>query len=275
MRTMIRGRTQNAGIVLLGGALALAIVTTPARVSAEAEQEHVGTYAQADIEFGLGVYRSTCATCHGEDGATVPGINLRTATPRAPTDISLRNIIQAGIPDTAMPPGQYSEAELTALVAYIRTMGELDARDVQIGDAGRGEAVVMGKGDCLRCHRIGQQGPRGAAPALTDVGNLRTAGRLEAALLDPTDAMIPINRPVRAVLANGTEVNGRRLNEDTYSVQLIDSDGQLRSLDKTTLREFTVITESPMPSYADTLSEQEIADVVAYLLTLRGLEGLN
>ena len=87
--------------------------------------------------------------------------------------------------------------------------------------------------------------------------------------------MIPINRPVRAVLADGTVVSGRRLNEDTYSVQLIDDNGRLRSLDKTTLRELTVITESPMPSYADELSEQEIADVIAYLLTLRGLEGLN
>ena len=87
--------------------------------------------------------------------------------------------------------------------------------------------------------------------------------------------MIPINRFVRAVLADGTVVNGRRLNEDTYSVQLLDDEGQLRALDKTTLREFRVITESPMPSYADSLSDQEIADVVAYLLTLRGLDGLQ
>ena len=87
--------------------------------------------------------------------------------------------------------------------------------------------------------------------------------------------MIPINRPVQAVLSDGTVVSGRRMNEDTYTVQLIDDEGQLRSLDKTTLREFTVVEESPMPSYAETLTTQEIADVMSYLLTLRGVEGLD
>ena len=275
MRTMIRASTRNALILLLCLTFALTLSTTTLPVAAEAQETHVGTYAQADIDFGLQVYRSTCATCHGEDGAGVTGINLRNATPRAPSDDALRRIIQFGIPDTAMPPGEYSSAELAGLVAYIRTMGEFDARDVRIGDASRGEAIVQGKANCTNCHRIGQTGLRGSAPELTDIATVRTAGWLEMSLLDPTDSMIPINRPVRAVLADGTEVNGRRLNEDTYSVQLIDNDGQLRSFDKTTLREFTVITESPMPSYGDTLNEQEIADVVAYLLTLRGLEGFN
>ncbi len=275
MRTMIRGSARHAVTVLLAVAFAVALSTAPAGGNAEVQQEHVGTYAQADIEFGLGLYRSTCATCHGEDGGGVTGINLRIATPRAQTDEALMMLIATGIPDTAMPPGEYSQSELTALVAYIRSMGELDARDVQIGDAGRGESIVGGKGNCTSCHRIGRTGTLGSAPELSDIGNLRTAGRLEASLLDPTDAMIPINRPVRAVLADGTAVSGRRLNEDTYSVQLVDDDGQLQSLDKTTLREFTVITESPMPSYTDMLSEQEIADVIAYLLTLRGPEGLN
>ena len=246
------------------------------RTTVRAEtQEHVGTYAEADIEAGFLVYRSTCATCHGEDGTNVPGIDLRNATPRTSTDDALRTLITTGIPDTAMPPGEYSSGELAGLVAYVRTMGELGARDVQTGDAGRGASIVSGKGNCTSCHRIGRTGTLGSAPPLTDIANVRTASRLEASLLDPTDAMIPFNRPVRAVLADGTAISGRRLNEDTYSVQLIDDSGGLRSLDKTTLREFTVITTSPMPSYADSLTEEEIADVVAYLLTLRGIEGLN
>ena len=77
------------------------------------------------------------------------------------------------------------------------------------------------------------------------------------------------------MLADGTVVNGRRLNEDTYTLQLIDESGRLRSLEKDALQEFTVIKESPMPSYDGTLTTGEIADVVAYLLTLRGVEGLD
>ena len=43
------------------------------------------------------------------------------------------------------------------------------------------------------------------------------------------------------------------------------------SLDKTDLQEVTVLSESPMPSYAESLTEGELADVLAYLVTLKGL----
>ena len=82
--------------------------------------------------------------------------------------------------------------------------------------------------------------------------------------------MMPINRPVRLVTKDGTIVNGRRLNEDTYSVQIIDDRERLRSLSKADLREYTISTSSPMPSYKATLSDDERADVVAYLLSLKG-----
>ena len=82
--------------------------------------------------------------------------------------------------------------------------------------------------------------------------------------------MRPINRPVQVVTADGTRVVGRRLNEDTYTVQLIDQQERLRSFDKADLREFTVLTESPMPAYGDQLSTQELADLLAYLVSLKG-----
>ena len=240
-----------------------------------AQGDHVGQYAQADIEYGLRLYRTTCVACHAESGAGVPGTDISSATPRAQTDFELAALIRNGVEGTAMPPGEYADSEVTALVAYVRTMAELDASNVQLGDASRGESLVMGKGDCTSCHRLGDAGALGMAPELTAIAASRTAGALQAALLDPNQAMIPINRPVQAVLSDGTVVSGRRMNEDTYTVQLIDDDGRLRSLDKTTLREFTVVKESPMPSYAETLTTQEIADVMSYLLTLRGVEGLD
>ena len=83
--------------------------------------------------------------------------------------------------------------------------------------------------------------------------------------------MLPMNRAVRAVTKDGKVINGRRLNEDTYSVQLIDEQEHLLSLDKANLREYAVLTTSTMPSYKDKLSAQEMADVITYLLTLKGL----
>ena len=89
--------------------------------------------------------------------------------------------------------------------------------------------------------------------------------------MDPTGTMLPINRPVRIVTNDGTRFNGRRLNEDTYTVQIIDENQRLRSLVKDDLREYTILTESAMPSYAETLTDQERADVLAFLLSLKGI----
>jgi putative heme-binding domain-containing protein len=141
--------------------------------------------------------------------------------------------------------------------------------DVRLGDAARGRELFAGKGNCSSCHRVAGAGPR-AAPDLTTIGASRTAATLERALVDPNAALIPANRPVRAVLRDGTVVTGRRLNEDTFSVQLVDSDERLVSLDRADIVEYTVSTTATMPSYAALLTESERADLVAYLLSLKG-----
>jgi len=214
---MMNGRSITSPTGLLAGTRVAAIV---AAVGVEA-QEHTGTYSQADIQVGVGVYSTTCVTCHGPDGDLVPGVTLRTGPyARASSDDDLKELIRAGIPGTAMPPGEYTEAELTGLVAYLRSMGELDLGDVVVGDADRGRVIYEGKGDCARCHRINGAGSR-LGPDLSDVGATRTAGLLERALLDPTGSMFPINRPVRIVTADGTTYQGRRLNEDTQLVAFL------------------------------------------------------
>ena len=235
-------------------------------------QDHAGQYAQADIEFGVRVYADNCSTCHGASGEGVPGVNLRSGQFRQVfTDRDLTRTILNGIPDTAMPPGEYSPAELSGLVAFIRTMDDIDPGTLTLGDASRGQVVFAGKGDCLSCHRIAGRGSR-MAPDLTDIGASRSAGALERSLLDPTDTMLPVNRPVSAVTRDGRVVTGRRLNEDTFTVQIIDQDGRLVSLEKADLSEYTVITTSPMPSYEGQLNDQELSDLLAYLLSLKGID---
>ncbi len=233
-----------------------------------AGQDH-GVYDQADIEYGLGVYRAQCTTCHGERGAEVAGVDLRSGQlRRADSDRALRGLIRNGIPDTGMLAFDLDTAEMTGIIAYLRNMNyETDV--VTLGDAARGRTVLEGKGDCMRCHRVKGQGPR-MAPELTAIGRIRAPSALRRALLDPTGTMLPINRPVELVTADGTRLTGRRLNEDTYTVQLIDEQERLRSFDKADLRAYTVLTVSPMPSYEDQLSPQELADLLAYLVSLKG-----
>jgi len=155
------------------------------------------------------------------------------------------------------------------VIAYLRNFNAFDRTSVKLGDAGRGRAVFAGKGGCGACHRVGATGPR-FAPDLSDIGAVRNAASLLRSVRDPSSQMMPINRPVRIVTRAGRVINGRRLNEDTYTVQLIDEHERLMSLSKADLKEYTISTVSPMPAYKDRLSEDEIADVLAYLLTLKG-----
>jgi putative heme-binding domain-containing protein len=250
----------------------LALLCVGGPVAAQnAALDHPVQYAAADIAFGATLYSGQCANCHGATGDGVGGVNLRSGKfRRATTDRDLTRIITTGIPGTAMPGFKFNGTEVDGLIAYLRNMNSFDLGSLKPGDAQRGKAIFEGKGACLTCHRVNGKGSY-VGPNLSEIGTLRGAGALERSLIDPTSGLMPINRPVRAVKKDGTVINGRRVNEDTYSVQLMDTNGRLVSLLKTELRDYTISTKASMPSYEKELNPGELADVIAYLLSLKGL----
>ena len=254
--------------LLIGLGLALAAARS---VAAQTPVAALPTdYTATDIAYGARLYDAQCTTCHGANGDAVGGVNLRSGTFRnAITDQDLARVIANGIQGTGMQGFKFDAAELAGIIAYIRSMNAFDREAVRLGDADRGRGLFNGKGECTRCHRVDARGSR-VAPDLSDIGAMRSAGSLLRSLTDPSGQMMPINRPVRAVRRDGTVVNGRRLNEDTYTVQLIDDQERLVSLTKSDLREYTIVTASPMPSFRDKFNPDELADVVAYLLSLKG-----
>src|SRR5262245_9516256 len=248
----------------------LALVFACAALAAAQTLSHPGDYAPADIAYGARIYDAQCTTCHGANGDGVGGVDLKSGKYRnAVTDQDLTRVIMNGIQGTGMLAFKFDPPEVAGVVAYLRNMNAFDRGSIKPGNPERGRAAMEARGDCFRCHRIGAQGSR-VAPDLSDIGAVRGAGSLLRSMTDPVSQMMPINRPVRAVTRDGKVINGRRLNEDTYTVQLIDDQERLVSLNKSDLREFTVLTTSSMPSYKGRLSDDEIADVVAYLLTLKG-----
>ena len=226
----------------------------------------------ADIQRGAQIFLTNCARCHGANGDAVTGVDLASGRfRRARTDSELTDLIQKGIPGTPMPPGNFTDDQASVILAYLHSMATAPrtATGGQTGDPARGKAAFDGKGQCRTCHRLNEDGGF-TGPDLTSIGMQRRPADLQQKLVDPSAGIRDTNRPVRAVALDGTEIRGTLLNYDAYSLQLLDTSGKLRSLQTDKLREYELLKTSPMPSYKDKLTAQELADIVSYLTTLRG-----
>jgi putative heme-binding domain-containing protein len=254
----------SVAVVLSIGALGIGVAAQ------NNTSEHPGQYTPADIEGGSRLYSSQCQQCHGLNGDQITGIDLRRGTfRRSNSDEDLAKVIATGVPGTAMPPFSLQPAEISSLIAYIRAGFDPAGTAVKVGNPARGKEVFAGKGQCGTCHRVNGAGPR-LAPDLSDIGAARGPAALQRTLLDPSSGMMPINRPVKVTMKDGRTFAGRRFNEDTFTVQLIDDKERLMSLEKKDIRTLDVSTRSTMPAYAATLTADELSDVIAYLLTLKG-----
>ena len=107
-------------------------------------------------------------------------------------------------------------------------------------------------------------------PQNADIGDRRTPDRIQQAVVAPDDEVLPENRFVRLVTKDGATITGRLLNQDAISVQLINPKEELKSYLRSTLREYTIVDKGMMPSSQGKLTGQQIADMVAYLASLKG-----
>ena len=257
---------------ILWAAVALCLAATLTVRAQAPAQDHPGQYDRADIESGSRLYGAQCAGCHGPNGDMVNGVDLRRGQFKtAVTDEDLVRVLRTGAPGAGMPafPGLQS-SDVTGLIAFIRSGFDAAAGGVIVGEAARGRTLFSGKGACNGCHRVNGSGPR-VATDLSDIGAIRTPVSLQRALLDPAGSLLPASRMVRAVTRDGRTIRGRRLNEDTHTVQLIDEHETLVSLTKADLRSLEFNPVSTMPPATKTLTAAEISDVIAYLLSLKGL----
>jgi putative heme-binding domain-containing protein len=221
----------------------------------------------ADLLDGERAYQASCANCHGANGDLVAGIDFGRGQFRRPlSDEDLVRIIRTGIPNTPMPATNMTVEQASKIVSYLRSLPAARGGSV-VGDAARGKLVFEGKGKCASCHAVGGVGAR-VAPDLANVGATRRTPELERALLDPQADVQPNHRFYRVVLQDGTAVTGRLLGHDTFTVRLLDTEERLRLFVKSDLRSHGFV-DSPMPSYRNTLTPQEIADLVSYLSSLR------
>lgn len=226
----------------------------------------------ADVAAGARIFRSHCAECHGIGGEGDRGPNLTTGVFfHGGTDADLLRNISSGIPGSSMPAIFFSPDQVWQIVAYVRSLGRARSADRPPGDPAHGGQLFREKG-CIGCHLVrGEGGVKG--PDLSVIGSQRAPGHLRQAIVDP-NAQVSLQYWVAKItLEKGEAYTGYLMNEDTYTVQILDFSRGLQSLAKHDFRKFEIDKSSVMPSYKGRLNETELNDLVAYLWSLQRQAG--
>lgn len=246
--------------------LLLTLICITAMAAQERGGESNSRTSPADVEAGAKTFRSHCAVCHGPHGEGGRGPNLaRGQFYHGSSDADLLDNISKGIPSTEMPGLFYSADRIWQIIAYIRSLNAAASKPA--GDPAAGATLMRSRG-CLECHRINGEGGR-LGPDLTSIGQVRSPEYLHQSIVDPDADVDPRFKMVSFRDDSGTPYQGFLMNEDTYTVQLIDTHEQLHSFAKAELKNYKVEKKSTMPSFKGTLNDVQLQDVVAYLSSLR------
>jgi cytochrome c oxidase cbb3-type subunit III len=266
----------TAAILFAISALAAMPAQAQASPAAPPHSPHPKATAES-VAAGKEIFRGTCAGCHGVDGSGSNGPNIRgVGAQMGPEGVYAR--IRGGPIGSGMPAfTALDDATVWKIVDYVMTLGHEDA-GVATGDPKKGKAIYESN-HCATCHAIGAAGGD-LGPDLTHIGVQRSILSLTDTLNDPGHNL-PLDTGLqersaytgylvyRVVGKDGKLIEGMRVNEDSFTMQLRDAEGRLHSIQK-----FDVAKVEPepgksfMPSYKDKLTPAEINDLVAYLSSL-------
>jgi putative heme-binding domain-containing protein len=95
------------------------------------------------------------------------------------------------------------------------------------------------------------------------------SARLAWGLTEATKEFPQEYQTVTVVTEDGKQIKGVTLNEDSFSVQIMDTSEQMHLLEKSKLKSFQKTRESAMPKYTpEMLSDKDLEDVVAFLISV-------
>ncbi len=266
-------RTVAAVMVLLG----------LARAQEKADTNPVAGNPVAIAE-GHSLFRANCSPCHGlnaQGGGRGPDLTSGRWV-HGSSDAQIFSTITHGVAGTEMPANGFEDSETWAIVAYIRSLSPAST-SVSTGDRARGEQIFAHSGGCAVCHMV--QGRGGVlGPDLSRVGGARSVPylveairapdkELSSAMLDPNNhyGLPLVYDTVTVVTAKGETITGVAKNEDTFSLQLLDTRQRLQFFLKKDLKTVTHERKSLMPAYSEQmLKAADLDDLVAYLESLRG-----
>ena len=230
-------------------------------------------------------FRANCAFCHGlgaRGGGRGPDLT-RAQKRHGNSDADLFRTINEGVPGTAMPPNGatqqgvgMTDTEIWQVIAYIRSV-QVKAPAQPLGDAAHGKQLFFGTAACSTCHMIAGKGGR-LGPDLTTTGSARATDYLVDSVRYPSrrlaqgisEAMKEFSQEyetVKVETADRQKFTGVVLNEDHFTLQMMDLREQLHLFERDKLRSYEKSRESLMPAYDQKmLSDKDLQDILAFLL---------
>jgi mono/diheme cytochrome c family protein len=164
--------------------------------------------------------KGQCTTCHGLGragrGPDLAGVGARAGT-RKPGAKAAAYLVESLLkpaavvvegfpnimPDVSRPPIGLNRSEVWAMAAFLQSLGgtvdvKLDdvpqvataqaggAAPLELpGDPKAGQAVFVGKGTCVACHKAGAIGASPVGPDLSNIAGAQTPEYIMAKILDP------------------------------------------------------------------------------------------
>jgi cytochrome c oxidase cbb3-type subunit 3 len=259
---------------LMKWTLTVAALSTAAAMSASAQTVPAANplAGNADaIRFGTGLYRARCADCHGMDARGVRSPDLTQVWASGRTDDGLFKTVKNGVPGTEMPANpRMFDHEIWQVLAYLRTLAASAPTDPPKGNAENGQRVF--RANCAGCHRVDGTGGR-LGPDLSRVGVARTRDMMVKQIRGATEDFRPGYEPVTVTSSDGQPIHGVKKNEDSFSVQIMDTRERIQGYQKDKMKSVANDTKSAMPTYGpERLNESDLDDVIRYLQTLRGFD---
>jgi mono/diheme cytochrome c family protein len=164
--------------------------------------------------------KGQCTTCHGIGragrGPDLAGVGARAGARKPgtkPATYLVESLVKPGafvvegfpniMPDVSRPPIGLNRSELWAMTSYLQSLGGApDAKLEDIpqvasasdgapapvelpGDPKAGQAVYVGKGTCVACHKAGAIGASPVGPDLSNIAGSQTPEYIMAKILDP------------------------------------------------------------------------------------------
>lgn len=259
------------------------------KIQARAQDQNPLASDPSAAKLGEFEFRANCAFCHGlgaRGGGRGPDLR-RAKKKHGNSDADLFRTINEGVPGTAMPPNGatqqgvgMTEEEIWQVISYIRSV-QVKSSTQPTGNPAHGKELFKGSAACASCHMIEGKGGR-LGPDLTATGTARSIEYIVDSVRNPsrrlaqglTEAMKEFSQEyetVNVVDDRGQKFQGVVLNEDNFTLQMIDSREQLHLFEKEKLRSVEKSRESLMPKYDEKmLPEEDLQDIVAYLLSVGG-----